>query len=83
MPMPNAGWSGVASTAAASGDSENRSLVVDLDQLGRGLVVGPLAHPAFVAGRSRAASSVEVSGAPAASSPRTDRAGRRGGSSPR
>ena len=71
MPIPNASWSGDASTAAASGVTEKRSAPSagrDGDELRRGLVVGPLAHPPLVElggrgqlGRSSAAPSAAAS----------------------
>ncbi len=51
MPIPNATWSGEASTATASGDSENSSGVVvgvDVDDLRGRLVVRPLPNPPLV-----------------------------------
>ena len=48
LPMPKAGCSSSASTATASGARRQPLVVVDLDDLGRPLVVGPLPHPALV-----------------------------------
>ncbi len=82
-PSRRPGWSGEASTAAASGPSENRSASSALDQLGARLVVGPFADPALVeaepAGELRRRQRVTR----LRPAPGRARAGRRGGSCPR